>query len=205
MNVFVLNKDPVQCAKEHIDKHVVKMCTEYAQLLSTCHRTVDGTYWKGTTQNGRSVARYYLDNSNMNIALYKACHINHPCNIWLRESTENYKWLYKLWVHLGKEYTYRYGKIHKSLFDLRKVLIEPPENLESRGFTEPPPAMSGFPQCIVENNIVTSYRNYYWEAKRSFSSWTRRNPPTWWKEFEKREKEGTLGMLNDNNNGLILE
>lgn len=204
MNVFVLNKDPVQCAKEHIDKHVVKMCTEYAQLLSTCHRTVDGTYWKGTTQNGRAIARYYLEDSHMNLTLYKASHINHPCNIWLRESAENYQWLYRLWINLGKEYTYRYGKVHKSIQDLRKVLIQPPENLESNGLTNPPPAMKEYPQCIVEGNIVASYRNYYWEAKRGFSAWTRRRKPVWWTEFENREKNKTMGVLN-NADGLILE
>ena len=33
MNVFYL--DTHRCAKQHVDKHVVKMIVEYAQLLST--------------------------------------------------------------------------------------------------------------------------------------------------------------------------
>jgi len=87
---------------------------------------------------------------------------------------------------------------------LKNVLIQPPENLESKGLTEPPPAMQNFAHCIVEGNIVASYRNYYWEAKRSFSSWTRRKPPKWWIEFENKEKNKTMGVLN-NADGLILE
>ena len=42
MNIFYLNKSPEICAKEHVDKHVVKMIVEYAQLLSTAHRMIDG-------------------------------------------------------------------------------------------------------------------------------------------------------------------
>ena len=38
MNIFYLSDDPQICAEQHCDKHVVKMCIEYAQLLSTAHR-----------------------------------------------------------------------------------------------------------------------------------------------------------------------
>ena len=42
MNIFYLHEDPVQNAKWHIDKHIVKMPIEYAQLMSTAHRMLDG-------------------------------------------------------------------------------------------------------------------------------------------------------------------
>ena len=42
MNVFYLHRDPNICAQMHCDKHVVKMCIEYAQLMSTAHRVIDG-------------------------------------------------------------------------------------------------------------------------------------------------------------------
>ena len=38
MNIFYLHEDPIQNAKWHIDKHIVKMPIEYAQLMSTAHR-----------------------------------------------------------------------------------------------------------------------------------------------------------------------
>ena len=44
MNVFYLDKDPVVCAEMHNDKHVVKMLVEYAQLMSTAHRIIDGEH-----------------------------------------------------------------------------------------------------------------------------------------------------------------
>ena len=42
MNLFYLHKDPVESAELHCDKHVVKMIIEYAQMLSTAHRILDG-------------------------------------------------------------------------------------------------------------------------------------------------------------------
>ena len=42
MNIFYLHKDPDICAEYHCDKHVLKMIIEYAQLLSTAHRMLDG-------------------------------------------------------------------------------------------------------------------------------------------------------------------
>lgn len=38
VNVFILSKDPVEAAKYHCDKHVVKMPTEAAQMLFTAAR-----------------------------------------------------------------------------------------------------------------------------------------------------------------------
>ena len=55
MNIFYLHEDPIQNAKWHVDKHVVKMVTEYAQLLSTAHRVLDGEMYYGKTINGRNI------------------------------------------------------------------------------------------------------------------------------------------------------
>ena len=42
MNIFYLDKRPDDAAKMHCDKHCVKMILEYAQMLSTAHRVLDG-------------------------------------------------------------------------------------------------------------------------------------------------------------------
>ena len=42
MNIFYLDHDHTTCAKYHNDKHCVKMILEYAQLLCTAHRELDG-------------------------------------------------------------------------------------------------------------------------------------------------------------------
>ena len=58
MNVFYLHEDPKTCAEMHIDKHCVKMIIEYAQLMSTAHRVLDGLEYEGRTKNGRKIKRF---------------------------------------------------------------------------------------------------------------------------------------------------
>ena len=53
MNIFYLDKDPKVCATMHCDKHVVKMIIEYAQLLSTAHRVLDGVSKNVLTKSNR--------------------------------------------------------------------------------------------------------------------------------------------------------
>jgi len=190
MNVFYLHENPVTCAQMHLDKHASKMCVEYAQLMSTAHRVVDGNLWYGRTTNGRRIARYFHPDSVMNQSLYTACHINHPSNLWVRHSQDNYNWLYEMWTALCAEYTHRYGRTHESFRKLEYYLLIAPIKLEQKGFTQPPPAMKSHEHCIVKDDSITSYRNYYWEAKRDFAKWTRREPPQWWKERLLNERKG---------------
>jgi len=194
MNVFYLSKDPKTCAEMHCNTHASKMCVEYAQLLSTAHRVLDGTLWYGRTSNGHKLARYFLNDGELNEKLYKASHINHPSNIWVRSSAENYSWLYDMWTHLCDEFEYRYNKKHKSFIDLELVLLLPPNNVPTKKFTEPPPAMKAFPECIIEGDSITSYRNFYWEAKRDFAKWTKRDKPEWWNERERIETETAISL-----------
>lgn len=180
MNIFYLSHNANECAEFHADKHVVKMCIEYAQLLSTAHRVVDGQLWYGVNAKGRKLQRYFHPDSIMNSTLYKACHVNHPSAVWVRMSNENYNWLYELWMALCNEYTHRYGKIHASQEKLEYYLLLPPMKIPQGKFTEPTPAMKAYPECIVENDSLTSYRNFYWEDKRKFAKWTKRDKPDWW-------------------------
>ena len=45
MNIFYLDSNAKTSAEMHLDKHVSKMLVEYAQLMSTAHRVLDGTEW----------------------------------------------------------------------------------------------------------------------------------------------------------------
>ena len=42
MNFFYLDEDPFKSIEYHCDKHIIKMPTEYKQMLSTAHRVLDG-------------------------------------------------------------------------------------------------------------------------------------------------------------------
>jgi len=90
MNIFATNKGAWKSAQALDNKRVIKMCLESAQLLSTAMHVMGAPG-----------------------APYQATHINHPCSVWTRASAANYLWLINHFTALCKEYTYRYGKVHK--------------------------------------------------------------------------------------------
>ena len=175
MNIFYLDNNPTTCAQMHVDKHCVKMILEYAQLLSTAHRVLDGTLVDGHSKTGRKQKRYVLSDSR-DSTLYSATHINHPSAIWVRKNVENYNWLYDMWVALMDEYTYRYGKIHATA-RLKDMLSETPDNITSGSFTEPTPAMPE--EYRVAGDSIKSYQNYYLGDKQRMFSWKNRHEPYW--------------------------
>ena len=175
VNIFYLNKNPKLCAQQHVDKHVIKMILESAQLLSTAHRVLDGVETIGVSASGRKKTVWKLNNSYDDI-LYSATHINHPSAIWARYGFENYQWLHSLLVELCKEYTYRYGKIHKcEKIGLVDKLQYAPFNISTKLFTEPTPAMPK--DYIVQGDSIKSYHNYYNGSKIKLHSWKFRNIP----------------------------
>jgi len=179
MNYFDLDRDPHKCAVYHIDKHVCKMNIEYPQLLSTAHRFLDGTQTIGKTKTGRNAKRWVHPDERLEDILYKASHINHPTAVWVRESKANYDKVYHVWLELLREFTYRYGKIHLSGKKLATLLASSPNNIPDKPYTDPPPAMKAFPQCIVEGDSIQTYRNYYRAAKSDFATWKKRPVPGW--------------------------
>ena len=58
MNIFYLDKDPKICAEMHLDKHSSKMMVEYAQLMSTAHRVLDGKEVTRLNKIGRTMKTY---------------------------------------------------------------------------------------------------------------------------------------------------
>lgn len=178
MNIFYLDNNPRVCAQMHNDKHVVKMILEYAQLLSTAHRALDGTITDGITASGRKKKVYVLAN-HLNTTLYSATHINHPSAIWVRKSAENYIWLANLLLELCAEYTHRYGKTHKvELTGLCYVLYKNvPVNIGKDGWSEPTPAMPD--DVKVPGDSIASYRKYYIQNKSHLAKWKNRSVPSW--------------------------
>ena len=149
MNIFYLHHDPKLCAQYHVDKHVVKMILETAQLLSTTH-------WLSDSEGP-----------------YRVTHKNHPSAIWTRSNKSNYTWLCQLGIELCKEYTYRYGKIHKTQKHLEWMSLNIP-NLPDGEFTPPSLAMPDVFKC---NDNIESYRQYYRLGKKHLHNWKMREKP----------------------------
>ena len=100
MNIFALHKSPKKAARMLVDRHVVKMILESVQMLCTAFVLV------APPEAVLSLSK--------KIKLYKPCHKNHPCTVWVRERKVNFIWLCMLASQIGREYTFRYNKIHKS-------------------------------------------------------------------------------------------
>jgi hypothetical protein len=134
------------------------MCLETGQLLSTAWRMVDGDEFADKR------------------GLYKCTHKNHPSALWARETDLNYIWLYQLFLELGKEYTYRYGKEHLTIKKLKRPLDMAPRGIK-QGF------MTEMPQCMPDDakrpDPVDGYRNYYRVHKAHLLNYTKRPEPEW--------------------------
>jgi len=127
------------------------MCVEYAQILSSAH---------------------WMNNSS---APYKLTHKNHPCSKWVRSSLSNYRWLVKYALLLCKEYTYRYGKTHKT-----QAVVE---WLKENEPSLPNKRRTSFVKCMPDEykvkSPIESYREYYRKEKREFAKWKNRSVPDW--------------------------
>jgi hypothetical protein len=186
MNIFYLDKNPQKCAQMHVDTHCIKMILEYSQLLSTAHRVLDGQEVTVKSKTGRNVKRWILPDGR-ELTLYSATHISHPSAIWARQSVANYMWLAELLEECCKEYTYRYGKIHKveSSGLMQTLKNNFPKNIADKPFTGPTPAMPD--ECKVPGDPLKSYHNYYSMNKQHLWSWkgkiNSRNRPQWLNEM----------------------
>jgi hypothetical protein len=176
MNIFYLSKNWKRAAGMHCDKHVCKMLIEYAQLMSTTHRVIDGTQYYSKTKNGHKIQRWLHPNPKLERELYKASHINHPSNIWLRENEQHYTWLFLMFNELSKEYTRRYGKVHASWSKLNWILGFPPKNITQKKWEDPPQCM---PDHCKDDDVVKAYRNYYILEKNNIAVWKHSGTPKW--------------------------
>jgi len=176
VNIFYVSHDPMDAAQALVDKHVVKMILESAQLLSTAHRVLDGVETEGQSKSGRKARRWKLFDAREDI-IYQATHINHPSAVWCRTSVRNYDWLVDHFYALMREYTHRYNKEHKCYGEISYMLQSPPHNLKAWDWTEMPSCMA--PEYIISEEPLTNYRNYYILGKSNLHKWTNRQPPEW--------------------------
>lgn len=191
MNIFVLHTDPKIAATMHLDKHVVKMILEYGQLLSTAHRLQAGkdpsTVYVERKSGPKARQLVLLDGDIVQVEndlpmlketfIYLDTHANHPCGKWVRDSKSNYIWTHDLLTATCKEYTHRYGKVHKmessGLLDILKTppLLSPEIELT--------PFELAMPDEYKVDCPVESYRRYYLGAKKNILSYKNRKAPEW--------------------------
>lgn len=159
MNIFVLDTDPAVAATLLCDQHVGKMLLEACQLLCNCH----------------------------DAAPYKRTHFNHPCSVWVRQSTGNYRWLAKHALALAAEYEHRFSHRHGS----NDVAVGCALHALLNQNTEPTPFAQAMPEQYRDIDPVRAYRRYYAAEKRVLRgkpvTWTRRERPAWFDATEEKQ------------------
>lgn len=178
MNIFYLDTNIAECARAACDKHIVKMITEHAQLLS-----------------GALIELGFE-------APYKMTHRNHPCAKWVRESYYNFRYLYDLTYYYNVEYQRRYGpkKTHGAWEVINQAIHSISigaiydrfiEVFGQVGPSAPPCAMPDHYKVYSETDeglvqtaadVVQSYRNYYIGDKLRFVTYKNAPPPEWIRE-----------------------
>lgn len=154
MNIFILDENPTLAAQYQCNKHVVKMVTETAQMLSTVKISMG------------------LD------APYRPTHKNHPCTLWVAQSRENYYWAWNHGHALGVEYTHRYGKIHKAWLKFSEGHLDLPDDISfpHNGLT---PFAQAMPDEYRQTDCVKAYRDYYIGEKSHLFEFKNRSAPDW--------------------------
>lgn len=168
MNIFVLDSDPKLCAQYHNDKHVVKMITEYAQILSTAFYD----------------CKDISDDTLIPNVLYKQTHKNHRCVQWAANNLNNYLWLHNLSCELIEEYHFRFGEnpnkfirakeINDFIYEFipNKNRIEPKEFVVADGLCTPLP--------LSPTTAIHAYHKYYIKDKEHLATWRKRGIPFWY-------------------------
>lgn len=167
MNIFILDTDIEKSVQYHYDTHVRKILLEMAQVLCTVQRL----------------------HGNTNEILYKATHINHPIVKWVNSCINNYQYTYLYFLYLGREYQYRFNKVHKSYKLFKDILGVYPDMVgmnETSFYSNYPCVMDDIykihfkPQSLED--VIDNYRNYYNTGKKHLLKYTLREKPYWLKE-----------------------
>ena len=195
MNLFILSSNPTEAAEAHADKHVVKMILEACQMLYSAHWV---SAYPELLENKSAIAisraQKLLDLPPSLVKApcrgkvsdpareqgYRPVHLHHPCTKWIRASLENYIWACDLAIAIGKEFTFRYGKIHACQQHAEWLKANPPL-LEAKGLQTFAIAMKA--EYKISDDPIECYHHYYRTSKeeRGLLQYTRRERPAFLK------------------------
>jgi hypothetical protein len=161
MNLFILDRMPVQAARYNCDAHVRKIILEAIEMMAYTYTKFDP--WPWVPKSGR--------------------HLNHPMSKWVRATRQNFDWTLQHAYALCDEFTYRFEKIHKCQSYLDWISANLPlDNLRNYQQTDWPRCFGDYKELVGRSdNAVYDYRRYYMLAKRELAFWTKREMPEWYR------------------------
>lgn len=105
-------------------------------------------------------------------------HSKHPMTKAVCLGEENFNWCLEYGLALCDEYTFRFGKEHKTKTALNWILNNKNKLTFKEKFIEWPRCFGLFKEIIpVTNSVVKDYQNYYNKAKFHLFKWTKRSVP----------------------------
>lgn len=169
MNIFVLDKNPTEAAKNLSNIHITKMFLESCQMLA-CSYKIETLESAPKTQSGNTRKHGYPF---------------HPCTVWSKKTHGNHLWLLTHAIAIEKERLYRRFNPHFSYKFLTWCINNKPDNLDSYSLNLTDFALAMDSKFIVPHDPVASYRNYYMNDKiyntsgKFMMKYTRRDLPSW--------------------------
>lgn len=161
MNIFATDASPTRSAFDLDDKRIIKMILESTQMLCTAINELGHT------------------------TPYKSTHVNHPANVWVRQSKQNWIWLWEHAYELMDRYQAVYGKNHKC----RMIIIDLIDNYED---ALPDIGLTSFANCAAHKekgisykhlaDVHEAYRRYLvdrWNGDTRKPTWQKRKMPNW--------------------------
>lgn len=163
MNLFILSDSKKESAIYHTDRHICKMPTETAQMISFNYHHKD--LWD------KEIPDF--------IMAFSKTHDLHPCTKWMRESLSNFVYACEFGMELYLEYQHRYNKPdkHQRAYKIFDFALSNLPNIQDKGLTPFAQAMDD--SFKVYDSAVLNYRNYYNKAKNHLFKWTNRKTPNW--------------------------
>lgn len=161
MNIFAIESnaegeiDWIKSARSQDNYRVVKMILESCQILST-------------VLNEQGIT-----------APYKSFNPKHPSCLWAAESSVNFTRLVEHTNAMLKEYTERFGKIHKCGAVLDRICsLYDKDNFDCHFET---PLRMAMPEYFKSDDVVESYRRYY--ANKKNMRYPVGKVPNWFVEY----------------------
>ena len=190
MNIFALDGKPRRCARCHVDKHVIRLLLEYCLFLYTAHWALyypellqcKSAIALSRAQKKLPVPEYMSDAPRCDATqepTYRPCHIHHPCAVWTRKSSGNYRWLTTLGLEVAREYTHRFQKTHSCQKHIEWLAVHVPPTI--RRFPHITFAVAMDEEYKCSSDPIECYRNYYNTSKkeRGLVKYTKRHVPHW--------------------------
>lgn len=184
MNLFFTDLDPGKAAAEQPDQYVIKIAIEVTLFLSA-------VVWRHGYEGpiGTDEQLRFEQDTETSFRLlpaagpYMNSKIVRPASEiyeWLSRSIQNYRWGLAYGMGLVKEYSRRYGKIHRSESVLLWLIRNEPR-LPDIGLTlDVGLAMPD--QYKDKKDPVKSYRHYMICEKSRFIKWQFCDPPKWYSD-----------------------